>query len=261
MPVQGGKTISDIDLGIQGDDTGENISAKNPYYCELTELYWAWKNLKNVDYIGLCHYRRYFKFSSLPFRGLITCPVDKFLTMQDTTFNLNKHLGKHDIVMAKPSIYPHSLVVDYALWHHSDDYRLLKGIVHDSFPKYYDSFCYVMERNNKLPHYNMFITRWGVFDDYCKWLFAVLGEVEKSIDYAKYTAYQARVLAFMAERLLCVYVFKNNLNVKYYPLIMLSDKEEVQSSSIKNMIFIYKANISFLFSQPLKYWFRRPSRL
>jgi hypothetical protein len=50
MPVQGGKAISDIDLGIQGDDTGENISAKNPYYAELTILYWAWKNLKNVDY-------------------------------------------------------------------------------------------------------------------------------------------------------------------------------------------------------------------
>ena len=41
------------------DNTGENISVKNPYYCELTGLYWAWKNL-DAEYIGLVHYRRYF---------------------------------------------------------------------------------------------------------------------------------------------------------------------------------------------------------
>ncbi len=41
------------------DNTGENISSKNPNYCEITGLYWAWKNL-TTDYIGLCHYRRYF---------------------------------------------------------------------------------------------------------------------------------------------------------------------------------------------------------
>ena len=61
FPIHVGKEISDKTIDIQGDNTGDNISDKNKSFCELTGMYWAWKNLKNVDYVGLCHYRRYFK--------------------------------------------------------------------------------------------------------------------------------------------------------------------------------------------------------
>lgn len=59
LPVQVGKSLNlNKDFGYQTDNSGENISSKNPYYSELTALYWGWKNL-DVDYIGLVHYRRF----------------------------------------------------------------------------------------------------------------------------------------------------------------------------------------------------------
>lgn len=43
-----------------GDDTGDNISDKNREYCELTGIYWTWKNydkLENPDYIGFIPFK------------------------------------------------------------------------------------------------------------------------------------------------------------------------------------------------------------
>lgn len=200
MPVQGGKADATVDLGIQGDDTGENISHKNARYAELTVLYWAWKNQKKVDYIGLCHYRRYFKFSRLPFRDVKIMSVEKFLFAKDTEFNPDKHLGKYDIILAKPflSSYPIRLDMTSAVCFY--DFFVLKDIINNLFHDYYDSFCYVMD-NNQFYHCNMFITRREIFNDYCEWLFAVLGELEKVIPYA-----YSRDLAFFGEFLLYIYV-------------------------------------------------------
>ena len=59
--IQVGKALHpELNLGYTCDNEGENISEKNPFWCEYTALYWGWKNQKNVEYSGLCHYRRYF---------------------------------------------------------------------------------------------------------------------------------------------------------------------------------------------------------
>ena len=58
VPIHVGKEDKD-DIGFIGDNTGDNISSSNFRLCELTGLYWAWKNysrLSNPDYIGFMHY-------------------------------------------------------------------------------------------------------------------------------------------------------------------------------------------------------------
>ena len=68
VPIQAWKKNSKIDLGIQWDDTWDNISEKNSQYAELTTQYWVRKNydLSNVDYVWFCHYRRYMTYMHKP---------------------------------------------------------------------------------------------------------------------------------------------------------------------------------------------------
>ena len=59
LPLHVGADSNKNKTSFKKDNTKDNISIKNPYFCELTGLYWAWKNLK-ADYVGLAHYRRHF---------------------------------------------------------------------------------------------------------------------------------------------------------------------------------------------------------
>ncbi len=63
IPVRCGAVYDEREnVDMLGDDTGDNISEKRNSFCELTVLYWAWKNVK-ADYYGLCQDCRYLVFT------------------------------------------------------------------------------------------------------------------------------------------------------------------------------------------------------
>jgi len=228
VPIHVGAETSKHTLDMLRDDTGDNISEKNHSYCELTGLYWAWKNLKDYDVIGLCHYRRYFDFHGLPkqFASGNCIGSDHFddldLSVPDKIID---EVRNGTVVLTKKWTFKYSLGVEYCVCHMSQDYRTLKELIKETRPEEeYQTFVKVMEKNNKLAPCNMFLMNAENFNSYCEWLFAILEEMEKRIDISNYNTYQKRVFGFIAERLLNVWVEMKKLKTTYFPIVKIENK-------------------------------------
>lgn len=254
VPIQVGKELRpNLDLGILCDNTGNNISHKNESYCELTALYWVWKNLKDTDIIGLCHYRRYFDFhhQCKPIYPDITITPEKFNSLDlSVPDRIIQKVQEGNIVVAKDRIYETCLALDYCRCHISDDlYTLESIIVKNSTDKYIESFRHIMYHTNKLKHYNMFIMNRQRFDHYCAWLFSILNKVEQSIDISHYNNKQKRIFGYMAERLFNVYLHAEHCAVIQRPIIKVcEDISKEQLSSARLYLRQQKKNLAFWIS-------------
>jgi hypothetical protein len=247
FPIQAGKAVSGFNLGIQGDDTGDNISAKNATFSEFTAWYWGWKNIKklypNIEYIGLSHYRRFFALDK-PFEGYTLISRYSIPGMEDYENLITQKLKSSDIILAKPATFDRSIKLQYAWGHHISDFYCMKDIVHEICPEYDDSFSQFFENNNTISFYCMFISKYEIFNKYFEWLFPLLFEAEKRIDTSKYNSHQKRALAFLAERLLNVYVRHNKLNVIYEPIYYI-DGERIIDKKINIKTFLKRVLIHF----------------
>lgn len=224
FPIQVGKELSKVDLEIQGDNTSDNISIKNENYCELTALYWAWKNLKNVKYIGICHYRRYFdlnnpiSWNTEPFNN------QKNIIPNVSVGNLTYLLKKYDIILPGRAYLYDSIRDSYSIGHSKKDYRIVEDVINELTPEFLPAFKYISDHTHSYCPCNMMICSKNLFDEYCNWLFTILFEVEKRVDITDYDNYQKRIFGFISERLLNVFVYHKQLKVAYRPIIALIDK-------------------------------------
>lgn len=230
MPIHVGKSTSVYDLGIVGDDEGDNISNKNFCYCELTGLYWAWKNLKDVDIVGLCHYRRYFDFANQCRSGF---PTTTFKPDDFGNIDLSvpeeflEKLTPGTVVMAYPNTFGHTLHLDYCANLVSDDFHTMRLAIKETQPvKYQEAFHEVMYRGNIFSPCNMFIMCWKDFDKYCTWLFGLLETIESRTDITHYNPVQRRIYGYMGEYLLNVYAEAEEMKKIYRPVIWFSDADD-----------------------------------
>ena len=253
LPIQAGAALRDHIDGYQPDDEGDNISIKNPHFCELTCHYWAWKNLKNVDIVGLNHYRRYFDFT----RKWPQFSADKhfiatedFLKQDYKFSDLEKLLQKYDIILPVARHWRVSNTQQYGEYHIAKDWEMLRQIIKERSPQYIPAFEKTMDHSNISVGYNMFITHWEHFNTYSEWLFDILFEVERRVPPID-DPIQSRIYGYMSERLINVFCDYHHLRIKHIPLIMpLEDYSEGLNTSNIHSLFRNTVN-NFI------YWLNR----
>lgn len=179
---------NDLNLGYVKDNTGDNISILNPSFCELTGLYWAWKNL-DADYIGLVHYRRYFGFrrAKEPFDGVLTYD------------ELEPYLGKVKVfVPNKRKYYIETLYSHYAHTHYAEHLDETRKIIQEIYPDYVSGYDRVVHQRSSYM-FNMMIMQKEKLDEYCKWLFDILFNLQDRMKKNDWSPFQQRFYGRVSE--------------------------------------------------------------
>ena len=189
-------------LGFLRDNEGDHISEKNASYCELTGLYWIWKNTTS-DVVGLCHYRRYFSSRLL----------DRELHQLLTEPQIERIMKKYDVILPRRvDLGRQTVRTHYAAAHYEKDLDTTRRAIAALYPDYLPAFDDVMGMHRTY-QCNMFIMPRELMNAYCKWLFDVLSYVEENTDIGEYDAVQRRVFGYLGERLLHVWVHHRQLRV------------------------------------------------
>ena len=233
IPIQVG-AYGKEKLGYLDDSVQDNISNKNKNYCELTGVYWLWKNINDIDIIGINHYRRYFSKSEIIKNSKL------FLT----TKKIEKLLKKYDIILPKKEIYRETAYEQYCIDSgFSKDLDKVRKIIEQRYNNYLKAFDEIMN-GNKMHQFNMMICNKELYNSYCEWLFDILFELEKTVDLSEYNDYQKRIYGFLSERLLNVWVKTNLLKVKEVTVVnteaSLVEIIKLKLRRIKNQIIYMK---------------------
>lgn len=182
VPIMGGKALGDIPekfSDMQGDDTGENLSELNPYICEMSQLYWAWKHLNelgNPDHIGLCHYRRIIIPWAWTYHGL---SENEMMINVQTHRNMNLHeLSQHN-----PPLTNEAFEIIESIFTGEKDRILLNE----------------WKYRSTSPRCNIFFMDINEFNRFMQFVERVIGMLDPIIQGSKTGAYQRRAAAYILE--------------------------------------------------------------
>ncbi|MSS14427.1 DUF4422 domain-containing protein [Porcincola intestinalis] len=206
--------------GMIYDDVGDNISLSNPRYCELTAQYFAWKNITDQDYYGFFHYRRYLSFNTVKryktdiwgnvVEDILDRSAEKKYGLDGKT--ISSLIERYDIILPEKkdiTKMPHmgkNMREQYlgSGYLHATDLDIMMDVLNEKYP---DFVKYAEKYENGHMTYlnNMFIMKKQIFENYSQWLFDILKECDKRIDYKDYSVEAIRTPGHLAERLLNIY--------------------------------------------------------
>ncbi len=184
--IQVGAALTERRICELTDDVGEQISGRNRQFCELTALYWIWKNARQ-EIVGLEHYRRHFLLG------------ERWLS--------DMREREIDVILPTPLYVAPSIEQNYRERHVASDWEFMMDYLKKVYPDDYAEAVDFFDTNLYSPC-NMFIMKKKVLDDLCAWMFPILficaehgGEREDG--------YQNRYPGFLSERLISFFFEKN----------------------------------------------------
>ena len=239
-----GNYFSDLNNTYLKDNKGidlvsdcDNISYKNPYFCELGSLYWLWKNNQD-EYKGIQHYRRVFLGFGVKFTGgYISTKKPSVFDYLISDHEIRVALKNADFILPqKKSLKKSSRREELLKYIYESD--LLKFL---DFLKRYDSKIYstfkTILNSNEGHYYNMFISTGSKYDAYCKWLFNIMFTFEKYIDIKDYDSQHKRLIGYLSELMIDTYILVNNLSFEECRIAFLTNnKKTVLKQFIRNML-------------------------
>lgn len=219
------------------DDLGDNISIKNPFFCELTGIYWVLKNVEKVKYIGFEHYRRHFDLTDSEIKNI---------------------LETYDIILPTRTWFQTSINIHYQNIFSKHDFETIEKIVKELYPQYSKSWDLYMMQDNTQYSRNMFITKYEIFDEMYTFIFNVLNEFilrEKlytNEDFEKHVlqysqhmiakdhqrintswvTYQMRLLGLLAEELTTLWVKHNIPENKRHEIDFIFKEDIIPTNKI-----------------------------
>lgn len=203
------------DMGILRDDTGDSIAELNPYINECTALYWIWKNTTS-EYVGLNHYRRFFCI------GEYWGEADQNLLDGK---NIKRFLDEYEMIVADAcDFYPRTISEALEESVNPDIFKEIYVAIEKAILVKYPEYKEDYERyfNGYVSNLcNMFITRREILNKYCEWLFSIIIEVVDKVSLDSYDSYSKRMVGFMAERLLTLWIIHNDIRVKELPILFV----------------------------------------
>ena len=269
-PIQVGTAVNNTFLeGMLHDNEGDNISALNQMYCELTAQYWAWKNL-DLEYYGFCHYRRYFNFSGKKYKedeyGNILEPYLDHHTIKKYHLSdqyVRQLTENYDVIITEKKKLK-DIPGDFrtprehyraARYLRTRDFEEMLAVIDEISPEY-SVYAKEFAEGTVSCFCNMFIMKREYFFEYCEWVFRVLEEFCRRTDMTHYSTEALRTPGHLAERLLNIYLMRlmdRNSEIKIKELqcveILKTDPQEktLQPAFTENSIpVVFAANNRFV---------------
>lgn len=200
IPIQVGAGLTDIRVAEICDDMGDNISLKNVNYCELTALYWIWKNCLDKEratekkYYGLFHYRRVLDMSETDIQKMIEHDVDVILPFP---------------MMSEPDIREH-----HKRYVKESDWEAMLQALKELHPEYAEAYNFIFTQPF-MYNYNIIIAKESVLADYCGWLFPILQRTEE-LSNPKGWERADRYIGYLGENLMTLYFMYHQKDLKIY---------------------------------------------